>query len=198
MRHSTANLNAALQAFDEVNRQDPNTETDQAGEAQPKELLYAKRMSAELAEFAPDASQELQLAARAQHIERWIIPRADYPMNRAGYQRWRTTLGEHHAQRACGIMRQHGFSENSCQRVAAMLQKKYLKRDPEAQTLQDVVCLVFMRYYLEAFASKHSEEKLISIVRKTWKKMSPDGHASALQINLAPHLAQLLNNALGL
>lgn len=195
--NNTANLSATLQAFDEANRQDPNLETDHEGNPYPKELLYAERMSAELAEFAPDASDELQLAARAQHIERWVIPRADYPMDRPGYKRWRVTLGQHHADRACTIMREHGYRDDSCERVATMLQKKQLKRDAEVQALEDVICLVFIRYYLEDFATKHSEEKLIDIIRKTWNKMSEAGHASALKINLPAHLQQLVGKALG-
>lgn len=196
MNHSSTQLNATLQAFDEVNRQGPNLETDQTGKQHPKELLYAERMSAELAEFIPTPSNELQLAARAQHIERWVIPRADYPMDRAGYKRWRVALGQHHAHRACQIMSEHGFTKDSCERVAAMLQKKQLKRDAEVQALEDVICLVFMRYYLEGFATKHSEEKLIDIIKKTWNKMSEAGHSSALKIPLPPHLQQLVGKAL--
>lgn len=197
MTNSTARLNATLQAFDDANRQDPNLETDLDGKQRPKELLYAERMSAELAAFAPQASDELQLAARAQHIERWVIPRADYPMDRSGYKRWRVTLGQHHADRACAIMREHGYQDESCERVATMLQKKQLKRDAEVQALEDVICLVFLRHYLDDFASKHSEEKLIDIIRKTWNKMSEAGHASALEIDLPPHLQQLVGKALG-
>ncbi|WP_041522611.1 DUF4202 domain-containing protein [Gilvimarinus agarilyticus] len=189
-------LTATLNAFDDANSQDPNLDQDREGKSHPKELLYAQRMSTELAQFDPEASAELQLAARAQHIERWVIPRADYPMDRSGYKRWRTALGQHHAERASAIMREHGYNDASCERVATMLQKKQLKRDAEVQALEDVICLVFIRHYLEDFATKHSDEKLIDIIRKTWNKMSEKGHEHALQINLAPHLQQLVGKAL--
>ena len=196
MTRQTNPLTATLQAFDAANSKDPNLEQDREGKSHPKELLYAQRMSAELAKFVPEPGDELQLAARAQHIERWIIPRADYPMDRAGYKRWRVTLGQHHAQRATAIMREHGYSDASCEQVATMLQKKQLKRDAEVQALEDVICLVFIRYYLEDFATKHSDEKLIDIIRKTWNKMSEKGHEHALQIDLVPHLQQLVGKAL--
>lgn len=192
MSPTTPNLDTTLQALDAINRLDPNTETDLNDEPWPKELLYAERMSLELSRFAPQANIELKIAARAQHIERWIIPRSDYPMNRAGYQRWRITLGEHHAKRACELMRAHGFSEESCERVAAMLQKKQLKQNPDVQTLEDVACLVFIRHYLEKFATQHSDEKLIRIIGKTWNKMSQAGQSAALQIDLPAHLQRLM------
>ncbi|WP_049723779.1 DUF4202 domain-containing protein [Gilvimarinus polysaccharolyticus] len=196
MNNATGDLNATLQAFDDINSQDPNLDVDQAGKQRPKELLYAERMSAELADFTVSPSDELQLAARAQHIERWAIPRSDYPMDRAGYKRWRVTLGQHHAQRACDIMREHGYSEESCERVATMLQKKQLKRDAEVQMLEDVICLVFIRYHLESFATKHPETKLITIINKTWHKMSTAGQARALTIQLPTHLQSLIKKAL--
>jgi hypothetical protein len=189
-------LNATLKALDAINRLDPNTELDHDGTPWPKELLYAERMSRELDQFAPQASTELQIAVRAQHIERWVIPRAEYPLGPQGYKRWRTALGQHHAQRTAQVMAQQGFSEASCTQVVNMLQKKRLKLDPATQTLEDVTCLVFIRYYLEPFAGKHSEEKLIRILAKTWNKMSPAGQAAARLIHLPPALQVLLGQAL--
>ncbi|WP_020210307.1 DUF4202 domain-containing protein [Gilvimarinus chinensis] len=187
----TALLHATLTEIDAANKKDPHLEN-----GTPKELLYSQRMSEELMLFTPDASAHLQIAARAQHIERWIIPRADYPMDKAGYKKWRTQLAKHHAQRTAEIMQANGFHSEDCQRVSDMLQKKRLKLDPEVQTLEDVVCLVFLKYYLVDFASKHDESKLIDIIRKTWNKMSPLGHEAALQIDLSPDMANLVQKAL--
>ncbi|MDO6747376.1 DUF4202 domain-containing protein [Gilvimarinus sp. 1_MG-2023] len=186
-------LHDLLNTIDDINRQDPNQEPD----GSPKELVYGQRMSRELSEFAPDADELLQIAARAQHIERWVIARSDYPMDRAGYKKWRTELGVHHAQRTADLMHNHGYSAADCQSVADMLQKKRLKRDPQVQTLEDVICLVFIRYYLEDFARKHDEPKLISIIQKTWNKMSADGHAAALKIPLPDSVSALVGKALG-
>ena len=186
-----ADLAGAFADIDAANRQDPNLE-----HGEPKELLYSRRMSETLAEFAPQASANLQLAARAQHIERWILPRSDYPMDRAGYKKWRTELGRHHAQKTAEIMAARGFSQEDCDQVSDMLQKKRLKRDPEVQALEDVICLVFLQHYLDDFARKHDEAKLIDIIRKTWKKMSKDGHKAALTLSFSPESGALVQTAL--
>ncbi len=188
-------LQATLEAFDQANRADPNIETVD-GEDQPKELVYGQRMSQTLAEFSPQASEALQLAARAQHIKRWEIPRNQYPMDRPGYKKWRTQLGVYHGQVASEIMAEQGYDQETIERVQSMLSKRNLKRDPDVQTLEDVICLVFLQHYLEDFARKHPEPKLIDIIQKTWRKMSPEGHAAALKLKLPSHLQTLVGKAL--
>ncbi len=76
------------------------------------------------------------------------------------------------------------------------MQKRGLRRDPETQTLEDVICLVFVLYYLDDFARKHDEAKLIDIIQKTWAKMSDAGHQAALAATLPDHLATLIKKAL--
>lgn len=188
-------LQATLDAFDEANRDDPNTEIIDS-QPHPKELIYGRRMSQSLAQFAPQASEALQLAARAQHIKRWEIPRDRYPMDRPGYKKWRSQLGVYHGQVAGEIMAEQGYDHETIERVQSMLSKRNLKRDPEVQTLEDVICLVFLQHYLEDFAHKHPEPKLIDIIQKTWRKMSPEGHAAALKLELPPHLQTLVGKAL--
>ena len=80
----TTSLARTLRAIDAANSADPTIE-----ESQPAALLYGQRMSAELARLVPDASEPLQIAARGQHIERWLLPRAAYPEGREGYLAWR-------------------------------------------------------------------------------------------------------------
>lgn len=184
-----------LELIDNANRQDPNREADGAVE-RPKELLYSERMSACLAEFAPDASEHLRIAARGQHIERWTSPRSNYPEGRTGYKKWRAELGLFHAQRVGELMREAGYGEDDIKRTQYLVQKRGLGRDPETQRLEDVICLVFIRHYLEEFASKHDEEKLIDIIQKTWAKMSEKGHAAALQIPLSDAMRNLVGKAL--
>ncbi len=65
---NTERFQQANAAFDALNAQDPSHEVFD-GQARPKELLYAERMSAMLKRYAPDASEALQLAARCQHIQ---------------------------------------------------------------------------------------------------------------------------------
>lgn len=189
-------LERTLAAFDAANAGDPNREMDR-GEAQPKEWLYGRRMSETLATFKPDASEALQLAARCQHIRRWESPRSDYPEGRAGYKKWRSQLALFHGRVAGEIMAENGYDDATIARVKDMLIKRNLKRDPEVQTLEDVICLVFLTYYLEDFAQKHDEDKLIDIIQKTWRKMSEEGHTAALKLPLSEPMSRLVKKALG-
>lgn len=188
-------LQQVLALIDAENREDPNQEQAE-GRSWPKEYLYSRRMSETLAGFVPSAAELLQIACRAQHIKRWSIPRADYPMNRAGYKQWRGELAEFHGDLTAKLMASVGYDEDEQQRVKDLLLKKQLKRDPQVQALEDVICLVFIDYYLADFATRHSEDKLIDIIRKTWGKMSPDGHAAALQLSLNTEVQALVGKAL--
>lgn len=188
-------LRNAFRRFDAANAEDPNTEVYE-GKTYPKELLYAMRMSRKLDEFAPGASEALQLTARCQHIRRWEIPRESYEMDRIGYLKWRQDLKKFHAGIATEILESVGYSPELTARVAFLLQKKKLKRDPETQTLEDVICLVFLQYYLEPFMEKHPEGKLIDILQKTWNKMSDEGRVAALKLSLSENTRRLIGKAL--
>lgn len=188
-------LQQAIGLIDEINLQDPNCELVN-NESKPKEWLYGVRMSACLAEYKPDASAELQIAARAQHIKRWAIPRADYPLGREGYNRWRQALGRFHAETTAEILDQVGYDKALSQRVQRMLRKEKLKREPEVQALEDVICLVFLTHYFEHFIEKHSEAKLLGIIQKTWAKMSDEGHAAALKLPFSASQQALIGKAL--
>jgi Domain of unknown function (DUF4202) len=188
-------LEQTLAAFDAANAQDPNTEIVN-GQPIAKELIYSQRMTAQLHKFLPAASAELQLAARSQHICRWKIPRSDYPMDRQGYKKWRLDLAGFHGDTAGAIMQTHGYAANTIQRVKDLLLKRSLKRDGEVQALEDIICLVFLEFYLEDFASKHDEAKLIDIIQKTWNKMSDAGHTAALKLPLSNTMLALVTKAL--
>jgi hypothetical protein len=189
-----ARFRAAINAFDAANRQDPSSEVYQ-GKEYPKELLYAERMTAWLDAIAPDASEMVQLAVRAQHIERWEIPRSDYPKDRLSYRKWRVDLGKFHAERAGQILVEAGYGDETVARVQSLLRKENLKTDPHCQLLEDVICLVFLEFYFRDFADEHDEEKLVNILRRTWRKMSDRGHQAALQLELPPHLGRLVEKA---
>jgi len=176
----------AIERFDAANAEDPDGE----------ELLYAQRMSEWLGRLAPDASEALKLAARAQHIRRWEIPRFKYPMDRAGYHRWRSELYGFHAKVAGEILQGVGYDPAIIARVQSLLKKERLKEDPEAQLLEDVVCLVFLENYFSEFARQHDEQKVIGILRKTWRKMSPRGHAAALTLPMGAQERKLIEKAL--
>ncbi len=188
-------LEKAFELFDKANKQDPNKEIYN-GKSYAKEVLYAIRMSNKLIEFAPDASEALQLTARCQHICRWEIARDSYEMNRAGYLKWRQDLKKFHAKKASEILQEVGYDQETIDTVAFLLEKKQLKKNEETQTLEDVICLVFLEFYFEPFAKKYTEEKLIDILQKTWRKMSEKGQQAALKLPLPESSLALVGKAL--
>jgi hypothetical protein len=190
---------AAIAAFDRANSQDPNKEiTD--GREYPKELLYAQRMSDMQERYIPDASEAVKLAVRAQHIQRWKIPRSKFPMDKEGYLQWRTGLYKFHAETAGRIMQEAGYDDEMIERVKKIVSKKGLKVNPETQLMEDVVDLVFIEHYLTGFVAQHpeyDEAKWIPIIRKTWQKMSSHAHEFALagKIKLPEALVPLILKA---
>ena len=186
----------AMAQIDEANREDQVME-EVNGQAYPKELIYGQRMTIWLQLLAPEASEVLKLAVRCQHIQRWKILRQDYPEGRTGYKRWRTDLAKFHAETAAAILYDVGYDDETIHQVQSLVRKEQFKVDPEAQTLEDVACLVFLDHYFAAFSKKHDEEKLVDIVRKTWKKMSDKGRTAALGIALPEGLKAVVGKALG-
>ncbi|HKK12400.1 MAG TPA: DUF4202 domain-containing protein, partial [Flavobacteriaceae bacterium] len=147
-------------------------------------------------EFEPDASEALQIATRAQHICRWKISREDYPMDRVGYLKWRETLKRMHADITAEILKTVDYDSEFIERVSFLITKKKIKRDEESQVIEDVICLVFLEYYFEDFATKHEDQKIIDILRKTWAKMSEKGHEAALKLSYSPKGTFLVKKAI--
>lgn len=193
-------LSRILEAIDQANAADPNRETVE-GESMPKELAYGRHMTRWLHALEPEPSEDVEIACRAQHIERWRIPRRDYPDGRKGYYEWRQACGRFHAERATGIMAEQGYGEAQREHVARMLTKRELKKDPDTQLMEDVACLVFLERYFAPFYEEHADfdqDKWLRIVQRTWDKMSPRGREAALTLaaKLPEHLQQLLQQAL--
>ena len=186
---------AAINLFDQSNENDPNKELFE-GKTFPKELLYANRMTMRLDKFCPEAETSLKLAVRCQHIRRWEIPREDYEMNRVGYLKWRNDLKTFHADKASEILKDVGYDDELVESVRFLLLKKQLKQNELTQTLEDVICLVFLEFYFEKFSKKYNEEKMINILRKSWKKMSAKGQEAALKLNLSTDSQELISKAL--
>ena len=146
-------------------------------------------MSAELDRIHPQAGELLKIAARGQHIERWKTPRNTYPEGRAGYLAWRRAQGAFHAQRVGEIMLEAGYEQADCERIGQLLCKEGIKRDPDVQMLEDVICLVFLKWYFADFSKDHASEKVFRIVQKTARKMSDEGRARVLsEFDLPPEL----------
>jgi|TARA_B110000211_G_scaffold36290_1_gene36565 hypothetical protein len=185
----------AIALIDKKNAEDVNTYKVVDIEY-PKELLYSQRMTRKLLQFEPNASKALQIAARAQHICRWKIQRNEYPMDKVGYFKWRETLKKMHAAIAGEILEQVGFDDQFVDRVQKIILKKLIKKNEESQALEDTICLVFLDYYFEEFAAKHTDEKVIDILKKTWVKMSDKGHAAALILTFSDKSLTLVKQAI--
>ncbi|MCJ1314120.1 hypothetical protein MMC25_007800 [Agyrium rufum] len=184
-----------LRRIDEAHAQDPSKITVAEQEV-PYELHYAQKMSHYLHLRCPGASDLVQIAIRAQHLKRWEVPRSSYPMTKVGYHSWRTFLKKRQAAIAADICKNSGYSEEEAGRVAEMIRKENFKQDEETQVLEDVACLVFLDDQFEAFEKEHNEEKIVNILKKTWGKMSDEGHRLALEIDMSPRAKDLVIKAL--
>jgi tRNAThr (cytosine32-N3)-methyltransferase len=183
-----------LKAINQVHRQDP-----ERVDGQPAELIYAMHLERWIGELVPAPSAALLLAARCQHLERWAIARSEFAADKAGYFAWRKAVHQHQGKRATALLSAAGCPEALTTRVAQLVAKAAPKADPEGQALEDAACLVFLEIELAGFAAEHPDytrDKFIDIIRKTWRKMSPDGHRLALTIPLPAALAELVKAAL--
>jgi hypothetical protein len=182
---------AALRRFDEENSRDPNVEN-----SQPRELLYAQRLTDWVLRLAPDASEALRLAARCQHICRWESPRENYPATRAGYLKWRADLKKFHAEKSGGILREAGYDEETIRRVQDLNLKKNFPADAETRVLEDALCLVFLEFQFADLAAKSDDDKMINALQKSWGKMTGAARAEALKLNYGDREKALLHRAL--
>src|SRR6266496_1271465 len=186
---------AALRRFDEENARDPNTELV-AGIPRPRELVYAERLTDWVLRLKLDASEALRLAARCQHLCRWMIPRSRYPMDRSGYLKWRTELKTFHAEKSGHILREVGYGEELVGQVQGLNLKKDFPRGPDSRVLEDALCLVFLQFQFAELAAKTDADKLINALRKSWQKMTEPARAEALKLPFAPREKALLEQAL--
>lgn len=186
----------AATALDNANAADPKKHADGTSEA----LGYADAITRWVHRLVPAPSPALTLAARAQHLERWVIPRSAFPDGKAAYFQWRKAVQARQGDRARELLA--GLvSADIIDRVATLIAKKAPADDPEAQALEDGACLVFLEQEIAEFAAQHRDyttEQYIVILRKTWKKMSPAAHTFALGLHLDEPFAGLVKAALSL
>lgn len=190
-------LSLAFESFDAYNKQDPNTYTWE-GKIYPQEYFLALKLHETIVHLDPQASEELLLASRSQHIGRWEIPRDQYPDGRTGYLEWRRTLANYHADKASAILEEIGYDSSFIERVQQLILKKKIKVDPEVQTLENALCLVFLQYQYEDFFPKYSAEKIVNILRKSLLKMDEKGRAEALKLHYSDQGLQYIQEALAL
>jgi hypothetical protein len=189
-----ARFHQVLRRFDDENARDPNLVIIE-DTARPRELIYAQWLTDWVLRLCPEPSEALQLAARCQHICRWQIPRNSYPMTRAGYLRWREELKRFHAEKSTEILREAGYPEDIIARVRDLNLKKNFGADPECQLLEDALCLVTLQYQLGDLMDKTEPDKMITILQKTWKKMSPAARREALGLSFSDREKELLSTA---
>jgi hypothetical protein len=192
----SSKFEAAFRRFDEENARDPNI-TPINGQFVARELAYSQWLTDWVLKLRPNASEALQLAARCQHLCRWMIPRQSYPMTRAGYLHWREGLKKFHAEKSGEILRQAGYDDALIARVQSINLKKNLGADDEVQVIEDALCLVFLEHQFAELAGKTPEDKMIVVLQKTWKKMSPAGHAATQKLALGAREKLLLERAFG-
>jgi Domain of unknown function (DUF4202) len=185
---------SAIEAIDAANAGDPVTIVVE-GEATPKEVAHARLMTAWVTRFDPEATDLQLLAARAHHLRRWEVPRTDYPEGRAGYLRWRANQKKRHAADVGEILARCGYDPGEIARVGAIIRKEGLAKDPQVQTHEDALCLVFVELQFVEVAEKLGEDKMVDVVRKTLRKMSPRAIAATLALPLTPDARTLLDRA---
>ena len=190
-------LKNVIQELLAAHLQDPNMESWNDG-VFPAEWLYIQRITERLALFCPNASEELIVAANCQHLYRWEIERKSFPEGRIGYYQWRNYLSEYQAMKARKIILQAGFDTDFADQVKTIVKKENIFTNQEAQTLEDVVCLVFLEFYLDEFVREKSELDMSTIIQKTWNKMSEKGHQEALKIKFSDSTLPVIKKALGL
>jgi hypothetical protein len=173
----------AVAAIDAANAHDPSS-LSHGGRAHPKELLHGELATRWVCELDSEPGEALLLAARAHHLRRWQLPRSEYPEGRVGYHRWRRELQERHAREAGAILEAAGYDAAIALRVGEIVRKRGLGRDPEVQTFEDALCLVFLETQLADFAARHPEDQVVDILAKSLGKMSEHGRAVAGQIAL--------------
>jgi len=192
---AASRLGQALAAIDAANAEDPHT-IDVRGDLRPKELAHAELMTEWLVQLDPKADEAQQLAARAHHLRRWTLPRASYPDGRAGYLRWRTTLRKQHATEVAGLLEAVGYGKDTIARVQAIIRKEALATDPQVQTHEDALCLVFLETQLAALADDLGDEKMLDVIRKTAAKMSPAALAQVSALPMRDQDRSLIEQAL--
>jgi Domain of unknown function (DUF4202) len=187
----------AIAAIDAANAEDP-VRVVVRGRDRPKEVAHAELVTEWVERLRPDPPEPLLLAARAHHLRRWAVPRSTYPDGRAGYLRWRRDLHERHAEEVGGILTEVGYDPATIARVRSIVRKRKLTSDPDVQTLEDALCLVFLETQFSELAARTANDKMVDITRKTLAKMSPAGTAAALTLaeSLPPGDRRLLEQAL--
>lgn len=187
---------AAVAAIDAANADDP-TRIAVRGVEQPLAQVHGVLAAEWVADLHPDADETWLLAARAHHLKRWELPRSSYETGRAGYLKWKRDQRRRHADDAGALLGALGYDATTIERVQALVRRDHLATDPGSQAIEDAACLAFVETQLADVATKLDRTHLIDVLRKTAKKMSPEGAAAISRIPLGDAERALLAEALG-
>ena len=186
----------AISLMDAANADDPNLLDTSEGK-RPKELVHAELLTEWVRRLDSSPSEALLLAARAHHIRRWVMPRSSYPKGRSGYLRWRRDLHRFHAAETAVLLERAGYGPETIARVQQIVRKERLTLDPEVQTLEDGLCLVFLRLQLDELTGRVADNaKMVDVLKKSWRKMSPAAREFALTLDLSEEGRELVRQAL--
>ena len=184
----------AIAEIEKAHAEDGSKEIEN-GASYPSEVLYGRRMLSVLEMVSPDSSLAMKLAVQCQHIKRWGIPRSNYPFDRRGYHQWRRVVMDYQLQQAHLLLSAANIDETDILWVLNALKNQGDKSNPESQIIMDTACLVFLKWYMESFAAKHENEKVIDILKKTIRKMSVEGLDLIPKLDLPPTAKQALEQA---
>jgi hypothetical protein len=110
--------------------------------------------------------------------------------------RWRAELARRHAASAEAILQELAFDRETIEQVKRIVLKQNAAHDADVQTMEDALCLAFLEHELREFAERHDDDKLVRILRKTWKKMSQRARELALTLPLDARAQALIATAL--
>ena len=171
-------ITAAVAAIDAANAEDPNL-IEVNGSTWPRARYQGIRATHWVERLRPDAEVAVHLAARAHHLRRWEIARADYPEGRVGYHRWKRDARGAARTAISNVLGPVGVDHVTIERVGALVSRDDLGRDDGTQLVEDAACLVFLETQYDELIERLGDEKVADAVRKTLKKMSAEAIAIA-------------------
>jgi hypothetical protein len=184
-------LKSILERIDSANAPDPNRF---GGEPLARE--QGRLAHGWVLRLDPHAGDAIQIAARAHHLQRWELARSDYPAGRDGYLRWRRDQKKRHAELLSTLLATEDLTSTVRARSVDIVQKKGLGSDSEVQLFEDAVCLTFIEtQFLETAERLADDDKMVDVVAKTFRKMSPAGIDAAGTIALDERAADIVRRA---
>lgn len=193
---ATSAYERTIQELDALHAGDPR-QIEQDGETVPRELWHARQMSAWLERLQGEPDELVRIAVRGQHLQRWQVSRDEYEEGRQGYLHWRRDQGRRAGETTANVMRESGYADEDAERVARMIRKEGLGRGEAAtQAVEDCACLVFLENYFADFSRKVDRDHMVTIVQKTWRKMSDQARDLALELPMAPEARSIVEEAL--